>query len=125
MAKGGSPEGRDRLKTNESGKAGAAKALREDIRPDTGTAGTKADEETSKAVVAFNGWATATGLTDVQAEWDLQVQRLQARLSADETALQRTAQDFLDFDYQTGNGLSRQNSDLLDRFHAQSRLDDN
>ncbi|RNG30965.1 hypothetical protein EEJ42_09170 [Streptomyces botrytidirepellens] len=76
-------------------------------------------------MVAFNGWATATGLTDVQAEWDLQVQRLQARLSADETALQRTAQDFLDFDYQTGNGLSRQNSDLLDRFHAQSRLDDN
>nr|WTB12012.1 hypothetical protein OG546_49445 [Streptomyces antimycoticus] len=125
MSNGGGPKGRDKLKTNESGKAGAVKALREDIRPDTGVAGAKADEKTTKAVTAFSGWATAIGLKDVQAELDLQVQGLQARLSADEMAVQRTAQDFLNFDHQTGDGFNRQNGDLLDRFFVQPRPSDN
>ncbi|WFB08974.1 hypothetical protein LRS74_19445 [Streptomyces sp. LX-29] len=103
----GGPQGLGVLKTNNPGKAAAVKALTEDIQPDTGTAGTVADEATTKAVTAFTDWATGSGLKDVATEWDKQVKALQGRLAADRTALQGTRYGFQSYDIRTGSTLNR------------------
>ncbi|TVL88620.1 hypothetical protein [Streptomyces sp. SAJ15] len=103
----GGPQGPGVLKTNNPGKAAAVKALTEDIQPDTGTAGTVADEATTKAVTTFTDWATGSGLKDVATEWDKQVKALQGRLAADKTALQGARLGFQNHDIQTGGTLNR------------------
>ncbi|WP_186319200.1 hypothetical protein [Streptomyces sp. SAJ15] len=56
----GGPQGLGVLKTNNPGKAAAVKALTEDIQPDTGTAGTVADEKAfATAAAKDRGCTTA------------------------------------------------------------------
>ncbi|MGK5637647.1 hypothetical protein ACSNOK_04910 [Streptomyces sp. URMC 126] len=119
MANGSGPGGSDRLKTNEAGKKAAAKALRNDIRPDVRTAGTTAEEGTAQAGTALHGWSTAKALKNVHDEWDRQVRNLQALLSADEEALTKTAEGFSAFDRRTGKGFDDQRTnELLRRFYG-------
>lgn len=90
---GGTGDSAD-LKTNKSGKKAAVKSLRDEIRPDTDTAGSHADESSSATVREFSGWATGSGLKAAHEEWDLQVKSLKGRLGEDQTALEKTHQDF-------------------------------
>ena len=104
---GASPTGKEDLRTNRSGKAGAVKALQEDIQPGTKKAGIVADDASDKVVTGLSGWATATGLKDAQEEWDLQVKSLQGRLAGDKDALQQTNRDFVSVDHKTKSSLSQ------------------
>ncbi|MBZ4320580.1 hypothetical protein [Streptomyces huiliensis] len=104
---GGGTEGLDILKTNDPGKSAAARALETDIQPDTGRAGTYADEATTAAVTGFTGWAAGSGLKDVADEWDRQVAALQNRLSADKSALRSARIEFRGQDLRTAGILDR------------------
>ncbi|MCX5321822.1 hypothetical protein [Streptomyces sp. NBC_00120] len=75
------------LQTDPTGKRAAVKALQETIRPDTGTAGDRAQEPSGSTVRTFSGWATAEGLADAHTEWQLQVANLKDRLANDQSAL--------------------------------------
>ncbi|WP_432584614.1 hypothetical protein ABVG11_00825 [Streptomyces sp. HD1123-B1] len=96
------------LKTNNAGKSEAVTALETRIQPDTQKAGVVADEATTAAVTGFGGWATATGLKDVQEEWGRQVKGVQTRLAGDKAALRRTKGNFLLTDRATAWGLRHQ-----------------
>ncbi|MER6075084.1 hypothetical protein ABT187_41020 [Streptomyces sp. NPDC001817] len=82
------------LKMNHAGNKAAVKALREVIRPDTDKAGSHADDSSATAAQKFSGWATGSALKAAHAEWELQVKNLKGRLGQDQTALEKTHQDF-------------------------------
>ncbi|MFF2425323.1 hypothetical protein [Streptomyces mirabilis] len=93
------------LKTNKAGKKVAVKSLRDEIRPDTDTAGSHADESSSAIVREFSGWATGSGLKAAHEEWDLQVKSLKGRLGEDQTALEKTHQAFQYLDLGIGGQI--------------------
>ena len=98
-AAGGASRGAVDLKTNGSGKAAAAKALREQIRPDTAKAGHHTAESSAAMARAFSAWAFGPALGDVQSEWELQVDNLMGRLASEQTSLEQTKQDFQEVDH--------------------------
>ncbi|WP_049719291.1 hypothetical protein [Streptomyces caatingaensis] len=96
-----------KLRTNEPGKEAAVKALAGDIQPGVDAAGMTADEANGKVASALHGWATGSGLKDVQDEWGRQVKALQARLTADRNALQQALKGFVTYDRRTASLLER------------------
>lgn len=106
---GGGSGGAPDLKTNKAGNKTAVKALRELIQPDTDKAGSHADESSSAAVREFSGWDTGSGLKAAHAEWELQVKSLKGRLGEDQTALERTHQNFQYLDLGTGSQIAQIN----------------
>ncbi|MBQ0985985.1 hypothetical protein KBZ10_15950 [Streptomyces sp. F63] len=95
------------LKTNDSGKKAAVKALREDVRPGADKAGSHAEESSGAAVREFSGWDTGSGLKEAHEEWELQVKALKGRLAADETALENTKRDFQHLDLGTRSRIAQ------------------
>ncbi|MBO1334128.1 hypothetical protein [Streptomyces sp. VRA16 Mangrove soil] len=82
------------LQTDPTGKKAAVTALEQTIRPDTDTAGDRAQEPSGSTVRTFSGWATADGLADAHQEWQRQVKNLKDRLANDQSALARANDEF-------------------------------
>ncbi|MEF9906724.1 hypothetical protein V4Y04_27185 [Streptomyces sp. P9-A2] len=108
--------GRKDLASSPAQKKAAAKAIEENIEPDTRKAGDWADEETNAAVKAFaakdgHGWVTSTALKKAHKTWGEQVQNLMSRLSSEKEALRSTNILFQNTDFGVGQGV-RQSSNL-------------
>ncbi|MGW6079154.1 hypothetical protein ACWF09_24190 [Streptomyces sp. NPDC055186] len=108
--------GRKDLASSPAQKKAAAKAIEENIEPDTRKAGDWADEETNAAVKAFaakdgHGWVTSTALKKAHKTWGEQVQNLMSRLSSEKEALRSTSILFQNTDFSVGQGV-RQSSNL-------------
>nr|WP_223184750.1 hypothetical protein [Streptomyces sp. CBMA152] len=103
--------GTDDLKTNYAGKQSAAKALREELRPNTDKAGGLTEEPCTAAAREFSAWETGSGLKDAHAEWERQVKNLQARLALDQAALEQTKREF----QQTDHGVESEMAQLATR----------
>ncbi|MGW3681585.1 hypothetical protein [Streptomyces prasinus] len=113
---GGSPGpgggGRKDLASSPARKKAAAKAIEENIEPDTRRAGDRADEETNAAVKAFaakdgHGWVTSTALKKAHKTWGEQVRNLTSRLSSEKEALRSTDILFQNTDFGVGQGVRR------------------
>lgn len=97
-------------------KKAAARAIEENIEPDTRRAGDFADEETNTAVKAFaakdgHGWVTSAALKKAHKTWGEQVQNLMNRLSSEKEALRSTNILFQNTDLGVGIGV-RKSSNL-------------
>lgn len=108
--------GRKDLASSPAQKKAAAKAIEENIEPDTRKAGDWADEETNAAVKAFaakdgHGWVTSAALKKAHKTWGEQVQNLMSRLSSEKEALRSTNILFQNTDFSVGQGV-RQSSNL-------------
>ncbi|TGB17940.1 hypothetical protein [Streptomyces palmae] len=94
------------LRTNHAGKKVAVRALRERIRPETATAGSRADGNSAAAVAEFSQWDTGTGLEEAHQEWKVQVKNLKERLKKDQEALSQAKQGFQYVDYDVSSRIS-------------------
>ncbi|MFF6993743.1 hypothetical protein ACFY93_02075 [Streptomyces sp. NPDC008313] len=93
------------LASSPAEKKAAAKAIEDNIEPDTRTAGDWAETETDAAVKAFrDGWATSGALKKAHTAWDDQVKNLMNRLSSEKTALRQTHTVLHGTDAAVGNG---------------------
>ncbi|MCX4641782.1 hypothetical protein [Streptomyces sp. NBC_01446] len=99
--------GAQNLKTDPMGKRAAVKALQEEIRPGTDTAGDGAREASATAAQTFSGWATSEGLADAHKEWELQVTNLKGRLGNDQTALTKAHGEFQFVDHSVKSQIAR------------------
>ncbi|MFI6038630.1 hypothetical protein ACIBBD_31765 [Streptomyces sp. NPDC051315] len=114
---GGSPTGgRKDLASSPAQKRAAAKAIEENIEPDTRKAGDWADTETDTAVKAFqpkdgDGWLTSGALKKAHTTWGEQVTNLMNRLASEKAALRGTNTVLQGTDLGVGNGI-RQSSNL-------------
>ncbi|MFK8907183.1 hypothetical protein [Streptomyces sp. YS-3] len=78
------------LNSSPARKATAANDIETDFEPNTRRAGIWADEASISAAKAFDGWATATGLTKAQDAWFKAVTSLLGRLAGEKAALRDT-----------------------------------
>jgi hypothetical protein len=120
---GGSPTGstgptggRKDLASSPAQKRAAAKAIEENIEPDTRKAGDWADVETDTAVKSFqpkdgDGWLTSGALRKAHRTWGEQVTNLMNRLASEKAALRSTNTVLQGTDLGVGSGI-RQSSNL-------------
>ncbi|MFD8869656.1 hypothetical protein ACFV1F_35925 [Streptomyces sp. NPDC059590] len=94
------------LKSSASKKKSAAKALEDDVQPQTKTAGECVDESAEKAEKEFKDWATGSGITDALKGWHTSVKALQTRLTQERSALSGTNKYFLTNDFLVGSDLT-------------------
>lgn len=95
------------LSNDPAKKKAAAKALDEDVVPDTAKAGKHADEDTTKAQKEFDGWETGKGLKSVMTGWEKSVKMLQNRLSNERRALSNANATLQNGDHTAYNGLQQ------------------
>ncbi|MFI1286313.1 hypothetical protein ACH4U5_37070 [Streptomyces sp. NPDC020858] len=93
------------LATAPPEKTKAANTIQNVLEPGTTRGADLADEPTKNAVKAFNGWATATGLTKAHTHWDDQVRRLMARLASEKTGLRKASNMLSGTDQLTGQSF--------------------
>ncbi|MDG9716967.1 hypothetical protein [Streptomyces sp. DH24] len=106
------------LASSPAEKKRAAKAIEENIEPDTQKAGRWADDDSAGAVKAFgpkdgDGWVTSKALKKAHETWGDQVKNLMDRLAAEKSALRSTSTLLQSTDVGVGSGV-RQVS-VLDR----------
>ncbi|POX37386.1 hypothetical protein C3486_28660 [Streptomyces sp. Ru73] len=101
------PGGSTPLASSPAKKKAAAEALDKDVVPDTKKAGGHADEATTKAQKAFDGWETGKGLKSLMTDWEKSVKTLQGRLSRERQALTSTNNTLQDGDHAAYNGLQQ------------------
>jgi hypothetical protein len=100
-------------------KRAAARAIQDDIEPDTRTAGDWADDATGAAVKALgardgDGWLTSTALREAHTTWGTQVKNLMERLTAEKDALRSTNVVLTGADLGVGSTL--RDMSALDRY---------
>ena len=97
------PGGDKDLNSSSERKKTAANAIETDFEPNTRWAGIWADEASVTAGKAFDGWATAAGLTKAQEAWFKSVTGLVRRLGGEKSALRDTNHLFLRNDIGVGD----------------------
>ncbi|MBJ6643489.1 hypothetical protein H4N48_08525 [Streptomyces sp. BSE7-9] len=107
--------GRKDLASSPAQKKAAAKAIQDNLEPDTRKAGDLADDETGAAVKAFaakdgDGWVTSTGLKKAHRTWGEQVQALMNRLGSEKEALRSTNILLQNTDFGVGLGIRKSSS---------------
>ncbi|MEZ0161168.1 hypothetical protein ACH4NV_31300 [Streptomyces althioticus] len=103
------------LASSPAQKKAAAKAIEENLQPDTRKAGDLADDETGAAVKAFaakdgDGWVTSTALKKAHKTWGEQVQALMNRLGSEKEALRSTNILLQNTDFGVGLGIRKSSS---------------
>ncbi|MFF1479953.1 hypothetical protein ACFVYD_20770 [Streptomyces sp. NPDC058301] len=101
-----SPGGDKDLNSSPERKKAAANDIETDFEPNSRRAGVWADEASITAVKAFDGWATAAGLTKAQEAWWKSVMALLGRLAGEKSALRETNRLFFTNDIFVGNDFA-------------------
>ncbi|GAA2655996.1 hypothetical protein [Streptomyces vastus] len=111
----GSWGGQKDLASSPSEKKAAARAIEENIEPDTRKSGDWADDETNAAVKAFaakdgHGWVTSGAFKKAHKTWGEQVQNLMKRLASEKEALRSTNIVLQNTDLGVGAGVRKSSS---------------
>ncbi len=99
------PGSRPDLASTPAQKRAAANTISTELQPNTKKAGNRPDEAMAKAISAFSGWATGTGLKTVDTTWEKQVKTLLGRLDSEKSALVSAATILVTTDVDRGASI--------------------